>query len=88
MITEDDLRVSIVACQVTWEANEGWESILGSRRAARTAAQAYEPDVENLTWAEFEELFEGKYFSESSHEQLREQFERLVQRSMTDSEYA
>lgn len=55
MITEDDLRVSIVACQLTWEANEWWKSVLGSRRDARrvasTAAQAYEPNVENLTWA-------------------------------------
>lgn len=35
-----------------------------------------------------EELFEGKYFPDSSREQLREQFERLEQGSMTVSEYA
>lgn len=60
---EDDLRVNLVACQLISEANEWWESILGIRRdtkrVAMTVAQANEPDVENLTWAEFEEVFEG-----------------------------
>ncbi|KAI8551190.1 hypothetical protein RHMOL_Rhmol06G0166000 [Rhododendron molle] len=61
-ITKDDLRVSIVAVQLVGEAGEWWESVLESkkdvRREARTAAQANEPDVENMTWAEFETLFE------------------------------
>ncbi|XP_058210462.1 uncharacterized protein LOC131322904 [Rhododendron vialii] len=74
-ITEDDLRVSIVACQLTGEANEWWESILGvrrdARRAARAESQENEPDEENLTWAKFEELFENQYFPESYREQLR-----------------
>lgn len=51
------------------------------------SAQANKPNVENLTWAEFEELFEGQYFLESYREQLREQFERLEQWSMTVSKY-
>ncbi|XP_058217513.1 uncharacterized protein LOC131328604 [Rhododendron vialii] len=91
-ITEDDLRVNIVAVQLTGEANEWWESVLESRkdarRATRTVAQVNEPDVENLTWAEFETLFEEQYFPETSREQLRDQFEKLEQGGMTVSEYA
>ncbi|KAI8572676.1 hypothetical protein RHMOL_Rhmol01G0218200 [Rhododendron molle] len=45
-------------------------------RAARTAAQANEPDVENITWVEFEVLFEEQYFPKTSRDQLREEFER------------
>ncbi|KAI8536078.1 hypothetical protein RHMOL_Rhmol10G0228100 [Rhododendron molle] len=91
-ITEDDLRVSIVAVQLVGEAGEWWEFVLegrkDARRAARTAAQANEPDVENLTWAEFEDLFANQYFSDSSREQLRDQFEKLEQGNMAVSEYA
>ncbi|KAI8530592.1 hypothetical protein RHMOL_Rhmol11G0071300 [Rhododendron molle] len=60
-LIENDLRVSIVAIQLIGEANEWWESVLGGRRDARRGARAVsrtnEPDEENLTWAEFEELF-------------------------------
>ncbi|XP_058198534.1 uncharacterized protein LOC131314055 [Rhododendron vialii] len=91
-ITKDNIRVGIVAVQLVGEAGEWWESILESRkdarRAARTAAQVDEPDVENLTWAEFEALFEEQYFPETSREQLRDQFEKLEQGGMTVSEYA
>ncbi|KAI8524910.1 hypothetical protein RHMOL_Rhmol13G0186100 [Rhododendron molle] len=90
-ITEDDHWVSIVACQLIDEANEWWESVLGARRDARRMARAVnrtnEPDVENLTWAEFEELFENQYFPETYHEQLREQFEKLEQGNMIVSNY-
>ncbi|XP_058189265.1 uncharacterized protein LOC131306854 [Rhododendron vialii] len=91
LITEDDLRVNIVAVQLTREANEWWESVLESRndvrRAERTVAQANEPNVENITWAEFEVLFEEQYFPETSRDQLSDEFERLEQRDMTVSEY-
>ncbi|XP_058211686.1 uncharacterized protein LOC131323861 [Rhododendron vialii] len=91
-ITEDNLRVNIVAIQLTGEANEWWESMLESRkdarRAAKTAAQANEPDVENLTWAEFEVLFEEQYFSKTRHDHLRDEFDKLEQGDMTRSEYA
>ncbi|XP_058217457.1 uncharacterized protein LOC131328537 [Rhododendron vialii] len=40
-----------------------------------------------MTWAEFETLFEDQYFPESSRDQLRDQFEKLVQGNMTVSEY-
>ncbi|KAI8530329.1 hypothetical protein RHMOL_Rhmol11G0048800 [Rhododendron molle] len=91
-ITEDDLRVNIVTVQLTGEANEWWESILESRkdarRAARTAAQANETDVENLTWAEFEMLFEEQYFPQTSHDQLSDEFEKLEKGNMTMLDYA
>ncbi|XP_058217051.1 uncharacterized protein LOC131327951 [Rhododendron vialii] len=91
-ITEDTIRVGIVVVQLVGEAGEWWESVLESRkdtrRAARTATQVDEPDVENLTWVEFEALFEEQYFPETSREQLRDQFEKLEQGSMIVSEYA
>ncbi|XP_058216846.1 uncharacterized protein LOC131327723 [Rhododendron vialii] len=90
-ITEDNIRVGIVAVQLVGEAGEWWESVLESRkdarRVVRTAAQVNEPDIENLTWAEFETLFEDQYFSETSRENLRDQFEKLEQGNMTVSEY-
>ncbi|XP_058216760.1 uncharacterized protein LOC131327630 [Rhododendron vialii] len=90
-IMEDDLRVSIVACQLIGEPNEWWELVLGVRRDARKVARAVnrtnEPDVENLTWVEFEVLFENQYFLETCREQLREQFEKLEQGNMTASDY-
>ncbi|XP_058202780.1 uncharacterized protein LOC131317231 [Rhododendron vialii] len=71
---------------------ENEESILESRknarRAARTAAQANEPDVKNLTWAEFEVLFKEQYFPETNHDQLRKEFEKLEQGNMTVLEFA
>ncbi|KAH7838670.1 hypothetical protein Vadar_029706 [Vaccinium darrowii] len=91
-ITEDNLRVRLVACQLTGEANEWWQSVLAERRDARKAARAArnvdEPDVENITWAEFEVKFEDQYFPNSYKDQLREQFEKLEQGTMTVSEYA
>ncbi|XP_058198384.1 uncharacterized protein LOC131313907 [Rhododendron vialii] len=90
-ITEDNIRVGIVAVQLVGEAGEWWESVLESRkdarRATRIAAQANEPDVENLTWAEFEALFEDQYFSKTSRENLSDQFDKLEQGNMTISEY-
>ncbi|XP_058223234.1 uncharacterized protein LOC131332942 [Rhododendron vialii] len=64
------------------------DDLRDARTTARTVTQVNEPDVENLTCAEFETLFEEQYFPETSREQLRDQFERLEQGSMTVSEYA
>ncbi|XP_058202865.1 uncharacterized protein LOC131317324 [Rhododendron vialii] len=91
-IMEDDLRVSIVAIQLTGKTNEWWELVLGARKDARRVAMAInrtnDPDVENLTWAKFEELFGNQYFPETCREQLREQFKKLEQGNMTTSDYA
>ncbi|GFY93065.1 hypothetical protein Acr_08g0014610 [Actinidia rufa] len=91
-VTEDAVRVKLVACQLSGEANEWWKSVLATRKAsrglARTAENVNEPDVENMTWAEFEAIFEDQYFPESFKDMLREKFERLEQGAMTVSEYA
>lgn len=91
-IKEDNLRVSILACQLFREGNEWWESVLerhrDAKRAGRMVQNVNEPDVENLTWAKFEVLFEDQYFLESYKEQLRDQFEKLEQGTMSVSEYA
>ncbi|XP_058189231.1 uncharacterized protein LOC131306820 [Rhododendron vialii] len=90
-ITEDNIRIGIVVVQLIGEADEWWESVLESRkdarRAARTMAEANEPDAENLTWNEFEAFFEEQYFSETSRENMRDQFEKLDLDNMTVSEY-
>ncbi|GFS38678.1 hypothetical protein Acr_00g0058860 [Actinidia rufa] len=86
------MRVHLVACQLSVEANEWWKSILvahrDARRVAGVAKNVEAPDIDNLTWAEFEKMFENQYFSESYHEQLREKFEKFEQGTMTISEYA
>ena len=41
-----------------------------------------------MTWVEFENVFEDQYFPESYREELREQFEKLEQGTMTVSQYA
>ncbi|GFZ06725.1 hypothetical protein Acr_18g0008950 [Actinidia rufa] len=91
-VPEDAVRVKLVACQLSGEANEWWKSVFATRKAsrglARTAENVNEPDVENMTWAEFEAIFEDQYFLESFKDMLREQFERLEQGAMTVSEYA
>ncbi|GFS28968.1 hypothetical protein Acr_00g0004810 [Actinidia rufa] len=46
---------------------------------ARAAKNVEAPDIENLTWAEFEKMFENQYFPESYREQLRDKFEKFEQ---------
>ncbi|GFY91828.1 sodium/calcium exchanger family protein / calcium-binding EF hand family protein [Actinidia rufa] len=81
IINDDNIRVHLLACQLSGEANEWWESVLAARRDARRVARAAEnveaPDIENLTWAEFEKMFENQYFPESYREQLRDKLRNL-----------
>ncbi|GFS44313.1 hypothetical protein Acr_00g0089620 [Actinidia rufa] len=81
VINDDNMRVHLVACQLSGEANEWWESVLAARRDARRVARAAEnveaPDIENLTWVKFEKMFENQYFPESYREQLRDKFEKF-----------
>ncbi|GFZ14702.1 hypothetical protein Acr_24g0008920 [Actinidia rufa] len=78
-VTEDAVRVKLVACQLSGRANEWWKSVLATRKAsrglARTEENVNEPDVENMTWAEFEAIFEDQCFPES--------FKKLVQPPIT-----
>lgn len=92
-IVEEDLRVDLAAYQLTGEASEWWTSLMEARRDARRAAmpahqQAGPEPRDNMTWVEFEHIFEDQYFPESYREELREQFERLEQGAMTVSQYA
>ncbi|GFS40677.1 hypothetical protein Acr_00g0069800 [Actinidia rufa] len=59
-----------------------------ARRVARVARNIKAPDIENLTWAEFEKMFENQYFPKSNCEQLRDKFEKFEQGTMTISKYA
>ncbi|XP_057492420.1 uncharacterized protein LOC130778017 [Actinidia eriantha] len=76
-ITEDDMKVSFASYQLVGEANEWWESIKEAKGVDR-----------GMTWADFESTFEDQYFPEAYRDELREQFEKLVQGDMTISEYA
>ena len=92
-IVEEDLRVDLAAYQLTGEASEWWTSLMEARRDARRAAMPAGIQVgpeprDNMTWAEFENTFENQFFPESYREDLREQFERLEQGTMTVSQYA
>ncbi|XP_057465723.1 uncharacterized protein LOC130755341 [Actinidia eriantha] len=76
-ITEDDMKVSFASYQLVGEANEWWESIKEAKGVDR-----------GMTWTDFESTFEDQYFPEAYRDELREQFEKLVQGDMTVSEYA
>ncbi|KAH7834632.1 hypothetical protein Vadar_018111 [Vaccinium darrowii] len=91
-INDDTTRVNLVACQFTKAANEWWDSVLAlrkdTRRLDRLARGVEEPDVENMTWAEFEAIFEAQYFPESLKDQFRDQFENLKKGDTPISEYS
>ncbi|GFS40863.1 hypothetical protein Acr_00g0070950 [Actinidia rufa] len=69
------------------EGNNPGAARRDARRVARAAENVEAPDIENLTWAEFEKMFENQYFPESYREQLRDKFEKFEQGTMTLSEY-
>ena len=71
-ITSDTTRIRIAAFQLEGEAQVWW-------RWARTSR-----DLEVMTWAEFQELFMGKYFPETAKAQ---QFLELKQGAMTVMDY-
>ncbi|XP_058211670.1 uncharacterized protein LOC131323850 [Rhododendron vialii] len=56
-ITKDDLRVNIVAVQLTGEANEWWESILELRKDLRNQFERLEQ--ENMTMSEYARRFQS-----------------------------
>ena len=55
-ITSDTTRIRLAAFQLEGEARAWW-------RWARTSR-----DLEVMTWAEFQELFMGKYFPETARQ--------------------
>ncbi|GFZ02112.1 hypothetical protein Acr_15g0007210 [Actinidia rufa] len=74
-ITEDDMKVSFASYQLVDEANEWWESIKETKGVDH-----------GMSWADFESTFEDQYFPEAYRDELREQFEKLVQGDMTVSD--
>ena len=74
-ITSDTTRIRLVAFQLEGEAQVWWNWEKTSR------------DREAMTWAEFQELFMGKYFSDTARHTKAQEFLELKQGTMTVIEY-
>ena len=74
-ITSDATRIRLVAFQLKGEAQVWW-------RWARTFR-----DLETMTWAEFQELFMGKYFPDTARHAKAQEFLELKQGTMTVMDY-
>ena len=74
-ITSDTSRIRLAAFQLEDEAQVWWRWVRASR------------DLEAMTWAEFQELFMGKYFPETSRHAKAQEFLELKQGAMTVMEY-
>ena len=74
-ITFDTTRIRLAAFQLEGEARVWW-------RWTRTSR-----DLEVMTWAEFQELFMGKYFPETARHAKAQEFLELKQGAMTVMNY-
>ena len=74
-ITSDTTRIRLAAFQLEGEAQVWW-------RWARTSR-----DLEVMTWAEFQELFMGKYFLETARHAKAQEFLELKQGATTVMDY-
>ena len=74
-ITSDTTWIKLAAFQLEGEAQVWW-------RWARTSR-----DLEVMTWAEFQELFMGKYFPETARHAKAQEFLELKQEVMTVMDY-
>ena len=74
-ITSVTTRIGLAAFQLEGEAQVWW-------RWARTSR-----DLEVMTWAEFQELFMGKYFSVTVRHVKTQEFLELKQGAMTVMDY-
>ena len=74
-ITSDTTRIKLAAFQLEGEAQVWW-------RWARTSR-----DLEVMTWAEFQELFMGKYFPETARHAKAQEFLELKQGATTVMDY-
>ena len=74
-ITSDMTRIRLAAFQLEGEARVWW-------RWARTSR-----DLEVMTWAEFQELFMGKYFPETARHAKAQEFLELKQGVTTVMDY-
>ena len=74
-ITSDTTRIRLVAFQLEGEAQVWWNWAKTSR------------DLEAMTWAEFHDLFMGKYFPDIARHAKAQEFLELKQGTMTVIEY-
>ena len=74
-ITSDTTRVRLAAFQLKGEARVWWRWVRTSR------------NLEIMTWAEFQELFMGKYFPEIARHAKAQEFLELKQGAMTVMDY-
>ena len=74
-ITSDTTRIRLAAFQLEGEAQVWWRWVRTSR------------DLEVMTWAEFQELFMGKYFPETARHEKAHEFLELKQGATTVMDY-
>ena len=74
-ITSDTTRIRLAAFQLEDEARVWWRWVRTSR------------DLEVMTWAEFQELFMGKYFPKTARHAKAQEFLELKQGAMTVKDY-
>ena len=74
-ITSDTTRIMLAAFQLEGEARIWWRWVRTSR------------DLEVVTWAEFQELFMGKYFPETARHAKAQEFLELKQGATTVIDY-
>ena len=74
-ITSDATRIRLAAFQLDGEARVWWRWVKTSR------------DLEVMTWAEFQELFIGKYFPETARHAKAQEFLELKQGATTVMDY-
>ena len=74
-ITSDATRIRLAAFQLEGEAQVWW-------KWARTSR-----DLEAMTWAEFQEMFMGKYFPDTARHAKAQEFLELKQGAMTMMDY-
>ena len=74
-ITSNATRIRLAAFQLEGEAQVWW-------KWARTSR-----DLEAMTWAEFQELFMGKYFPDTARHMKAQEFLELKQGTMNVMEY-
>ena len=74
-ITSDTTRIRLTAFQLEGEARVWWRWVRTFR------------DLEVMTWAEFQELFMGKYFPETARHAKAQVFLELKQRATTEMDY-
>ena len=74
-ITSDATKIRLAAFQLEGEAKVWW-------KWARTSR-----DLEVMTWAEFQELFMGKYFPDTARHVKAQEFLEVKQGAMTMMDY-